>query len=70
MNIQPIEIRKGIVLFKGRISTNLIREPMVSHTYQHFGEIPYGEYSKLQVGDHETLLDDVVGLVIAQLHQE
>jgi metal-dependent hydrolase (beta-lactamase superfamily II) len=33
MSLEHQEIRSGIVLFKGRISRNLMLEPMVSHNY-------------------------------------
>ncbi len=33
MNRQPVEIRKGIVLFRGKISRNLALDPMVSNSY-------------------------------------
>lgn len=33
MRIQPREIRSGIALFEGKISRNLMSEPMVSHSY-------------------------------------
>ena len=33
MHVQPVKIRNGIVLFKGRISRNLMLEPMSSNSY-------------------------------------
>ena len=33
MKKKPIEIREGITLFEGKISRNLLFEPIVSHTY-------------------------------------
>jgi glyoxylase-like metal-dependent hydrolase (beta-lactamase superfamily II) len=33
MNVQPVKIRNGIVMFEGKISRNLLLDPMVSHTY-------------------------------------
>jgi glyoxylase-like metal-dependent hydrolase (beta-lactamase superfamily II) len=33
MGNEPVEIRKGIISFEGKISRNLLIEPIVSHTY-------------------------------------
>jgi glyoxylase-like metal-dependent hydrolase (beta-lactamase superfamily II) len=33
MNAEPVTLREGIIQFPGKISRNLLLEPMVSHTY-------------------------------------
>ena len=54
MNVQPMEIRSGIVLFKGRISCNLMVQSMVSHTYF------------LEDGDEVIIFDPSCGKEIAK----
>lgn len=54
MDTQYIEIRKGIVLFKGKISRNLMFEPITSNTYI------------LEDGDEITIFDPSCGKDIAK----
>ncbi len=54
VNMPPIEIRRGILLFKGRISRNLLLEPMVSHCYF------------LEDGDEVIMFDPSYGKQIAK----
>ncbi len=54
MNVESEKIRSGIVLFKGRISRNLLIEPMVSHTYF------------LEDGDEVIIFDPSCGKEIAK----
>jgi glyoxylase-like metal-dependent hydrolase (beta-lactamase superfamily II) len=54
MNTQYVEIRKGIVLFKGKISRNLMLEPIISNTYF------------LEDGDEATIFDPSCGKDIAK----
>jgi glyoxylase-like metal-dependent hydrolase (beta-lactamase superfamily II) len=51
---QPMEIRAGILLFKGRISRNLLLEPMVSNSYF------------LEDGDDVIMFDPSCGKEIAK----
>jgi glyoxylase-like metal-dependent hydrolase (beta-lactamase superfamily II) len=54
MNTQYIEVRKGIILFKGKISRNLLLEPITSNTYF------------LEDGDEATIFDPSCGKDIAK----
>lgn len=54
MKAKPVEIRSGIVLFQGRISRNLMLDPMVSHTYF------------LEDGDEVIIFDPSCGQEIAK----
>lgn len=54
MNVEPVKIRSGIVLLKGRISRHLMLDPMVSNTYL------------LEDGDEVIIFDPSCGKEIAK----
>lgn len=54
MNVQPVEVKSGIFLFKGILSRNLLLEPMVSHIYL------------LENSDEVTIFDPSCGKKIAK----
>ncbi len=54
MNLQPVEVRRGIVFFKGAISRNLALEPMISNSYF------------LEDGDEVIIFDPSCGKEIAR----
>ena len=54
MDLKSIDIRSGIVLFKGKISRHLMLDPMVSHTYF------------LEDGDEVIIFDPSCGKKIAK----
>lgn len=58
MTVQPIEIRSGIVLFKGTMPRNLIRQPIISHTYF------------IEDGDEVIIFDPSCGKEIAKRIEE
>lgn len=54
MDTEYVEVRKGIILFKGKISRNLMFEPIISNTYV------------LEDGDEATIFDPSCGKDIAK----